>query len=57
MLLRTADTTRSQRENEVHGVDYHFVTSREQMEERAHTQTMTLPDIHEYIHTKHEAIR
>ena len=28
-----ADTTRSQRENEVHGVDYHFVTSREQMEQ------------------------
>ena len=27
-----ADTTRPQREGELHGGDYHFVTSREEME-------------------------
>lgn len=32
-----ADTTRPQKDNEVDGRDYHFVTSREQMERDMHT--------------------
>jgi len=32
-----ADTTRPKKDNEVDGRDYHFVTSREQMEREMHT--------------------
>jgi len=36
-LMLIADTTRPRKDNEVDGRDYHFVTSREQMEHDMHT--------------------